>query len=110
MAPEEQVSTVHVSYTVKELFEDIKRELESLNTKLDNKADRVELLELAREVANIRTQFVTLQGMIAEVETANTIHAETDKAKVEWNRWAVPTLLTIALLVIGVIQLIKTPS
>jgi hypothetical protein len=110
MAPEEQVSTVHVSYTVKELFEDIKRELENLNTKLDNKADRVELLELAREVANIRTQFVTLQGMISEVETVNTIHAETDRARVEWHRWVIPTALTIALLVLGVLQYVKTPS
>jgi hypothetical protein len=110
MAAEEQVSTVHVSYTVKELFEDIKRELENLNTKLDHKADRVELLELAREVANIRTQFVSLQGLISEVETVNTIHAENDKAQVEWRRWTIPTLLSIALLVIGVLQLIRTPS
>jgi hypothetical protein len=110
MAPEEQVSTVHVSYTVKELFEDIKRELENLNVKLDNKADRVELLELAREVANIRTQFVTLQGMVTEVETVNNIHSENDKAKIEWNRWLIPTVLTIALLMLGVLQYVKTPA
>ncbi len=109
MATEEQGSTVHVSYTVKELFEDIKRELETLNLKLDNKADRVELLELSREVANIRTQFVTLQNMITEVEAVSMAHADSNKAKAEWRRWAIPTLLTVALLVIGVLQLAKTP-
>ena len=108
MDRDEQTSTVHVSYTVKELFEDIKRELESLNDKLDNKADRVELLELAREVANIRTQFVSLQGMISDVETSSAVHVQTTNAEREWRRWAIPTLLTVALLVIGVVQLAQT--
>lgn len=107
MATDDQGSTVNVSYTVKELFEDIKRELENLNIKLDAKADRVELLELSREVADIRTQFVALQSAITEVETASAIHNESSKAQEELQRWAIPTLLSLALLVIGVLQLIK---
>jgi len=108
MANDEQVTTVHVSYTVKELFEDIKRELEGLSIKLDSKADRVELLELSREVANIRTQFVSLQSMINEVETASVVHEQTSRAQREWKQWAIPTLLALALLAVGVIQLIQT--
>lgn len=108
MATEDQGSTVNVSYTVKELFEDIKRELENLSNKLDSKADRVELLELSREVADIRTQFATLQSVITEVETANTVHHESDRAQEELKRWAIPTLLALALLAVGVIQLVKS--
>lgn len=107
MATDEQGSSAHVSYTVKELFEDIKRELENLSNKLDSKADRVELLELSREVADIRTQFVALQNAITEVETTSMVHAETDRAQEEWKRWLIPTALAIALLAVGVIQLVK---
>jgi hypothetical protein len=107
MASDDQGSTVNVSYTVKELFEDIKRELENLSNKLDSKADRVELLELSREVADIRTQFVTLQNMITEVETVSTVHAQTSRAQKEWQQWAIPTLLTVALLAVGIVQLMK---
>lgn len=107
MAAEDQSSTVNVSYTVKELFEDIKRELENLSIKLDSKADRVELLELSREVADIRTQFVALQNMINEVETANAVHVQSSKAQREWQQWMVPTLLTLALLAVGLVQLMK---
>jgi hypothetical protein len=104
MTIEDQGSIVNVSYTVKELFEDIKRELENLSVKLDSKADRVELLELSREVANIRTQFVALQNAVTEVETTNTVHVQAAKAQEEWKRWVVPTLMTLALLALGVIQ------
>lgn len=107
MTTDEQGSTVNVSYTVKELFEDIKRELENLVNKLDSKADRVELLELSREVADIRTQFISLQGMITEVETASAVHMQASKAQKEWQQWAIPTILTVALLAVGVFQLIK---
>lgn len=107
MAVDEQGSAVNVSYTVKELFEDIKRELENLSNKLDSKADRVELLELSREVADIRTQFVALQNMITEVETASAVHMQTSKDHKEWQQWAIPTLLSVALLAVGLIQLLK---
>lgn len=110
MAADDQGSAVNVSYTVKELFEDIKRELENLSIKLDSKADRVELLELSREVADIRTQFVALQNMINEVETASAVHVQASKAQQEWKQWAVPTLLTLALLAIGLVQLMKGSS
>lgn len=104
---EDQSSAVNVSYTVKELFEDIKRELENLSNKLDSKADRVELLELSREVADIRTQFVALQNMINEVETASAVHVQASKAQQEWKQWALPTILTVALLVVALMQLTK---
>ena len=107
MAAEDQSSAVNVSYTVKELFEDIKRELENLGRKLDSKADRAELLELSREVANIRTQFVALQNAVNEVETTTSVHAQADQALQEWKRWIIPTVLTLAALALGVVQLVK---
>lgn len=107
MTAEEQSSSVQVSYTVKELFEDIKRELENLGRKLDSKADRAELLELSREVANIRTQFVALQNAVNDVETTSSVHAQADRNLQEWKRWVIPTFLTLAALAIGVIQLFK---
>lgn len=107
MAAEDQTSAVNVSYTVKELFEDIKRELENLGRKLDSKADRAELLELSREVANIRTQFVALQNAVNEVETTSSVHAQADQALQEWKRWVIPTVLTLAALALGVVQLVK---
>lgn len=107
MATEDQSSAVNVSYTVKELFEDIKRELENLGRKLDSKADRAELLELSREVANIRTQFVALQNAVTEVETSSSMQAQADQALQEWKRWVIPTLMTLAALAVGVIQLVK---
>lgn len=107
MAIDEHSSTVHVSYTVKELFEDIKRELENLSNKLDSKADRVELLELSREVADIRTQFVALQNAVTGVDAVSTVRTEVSKAQQEWQRWLIPTGLAIALLVVGIVQLMK---
>lgn len=105
MTPAEDSSVV--GYTTKELFEEIKRSIEKLHEKIDAKANRAELLELARELDELRTQLTELQRLINELEAGRHVEVRTQAAMQEWKRWSIPVVLTIALLVVAVIQLMK---
>ena len=101
-----------VSYSVKELFEEIKGSLERLDTKLSNKASRDELQalasELQHEVNELNNRLSSQRGRLDKLEAARELNERTDSAMSEWRKWVWPFLATIALLVIAVLQLMKT--
>lgn len=101
-----------VSYSVKELFEDIKLSLDKLDTKLSNKASRDELqalaAELQHEVNELNNQLASQRGRLDKIEAAKELAEKTTTAVSEWKRWLWPFLLTVALVVIAIMQLQKT--
>lgn len=101
-----------VSYSVKELFEEIKGSLDRLDTKLSNKASRDELqalaAELQHEVNELNTLLATQRARVDKLEAARELTEKTTNAVSEWKRWLWPFLLTVALVVIAVMQLQKT--
>lgn len=105
-------SYTSVSYSVKELFEEIKVSLDKLDTKLSNKASRDELQalasELQHEVNELNNRLTSQRGRIDRLEAARELAEKTTSAVSEWKRWLWPFLLTIALVVIAVMQLQKT--
>lgn len=109
--PDESVHT-SVSYSVKELFEEIKISLDKLDVKLTSKASRDELQalasELQHEVNELNNRLTSQRGRIDRLEAAKELTEKTTNAMSEWKRWFFPTLLTISLVVIAVMQLMKT--
>lgn len=97
-----------VNFSVKELFEDIKTSLERLDRKLDNKADRLELINLSHDVDKLRREFTNLQAVVTEVESTHHVETKTKAAVAEWNRWIVPVILAFALLGVAIVQLVKS--
>ena len=101
-----------VSYSVKELFEEIKGSLERLDTKLSNKASRDELQalasELQHEVNELNNRLSSQRGRIDKLEAARELAERTTTAVSEWKRWLWPFLLTVALVVIAIMQLQKS--
>ena len=101
-----------VSYSVKELFNDIKLSLERLDIKLSNKASRDELqalaAELQHEVNELNAQLASQRGRLDKMEAVQELSEKTTHAVSEWKRWLWPFLLTVALVVIAVMQLQKT--
>lgn len=101
-----------VSYSVKELFEEIKESLEKLDNKLVNKASRDELQalasELQHEVNELNTRLSSQRGRIDKLEARQEFEERTSSKISEWRKWLLPFLLTVALVVIAIMQLLKT--
>ncbi len=89
-----------VSYSVKELLSDIKGSIDRMYGKLDSKADRSEVTELANQLSVERHR-------INKLETGHQADRRVNETFTEWKRYVVPTLLAVALLVVALIQLMK---
>lgn len=101
-----------VSYTVKELFEDIKDSLKNLDVKMSNKASRDELQELAgelqHEVNELNARLTSHHGRIDKLEARQEFEERTSSKISEWRKWLWPFLATILLIAISIVQLLKT--
>ncbi len=84
-----------VSYPLTTILDRIDGKLDLIDGKLDTKADRAEVSALAGRVAKLETA-ETRRG------TAAAVAAE----RVDWRKWALPTLLTAICTVVAVIQFI----
>lgn len=96
-----------VAYTIKELFEEIKRSIESISMKLDSKADKSEVESLARDLVQFREELNELHRMI-DAYASN--HSAQTKAKASldgWKQWSIIAILTVALLILGILQYFK---
>lgn len=89
-----------VSYSIKELLDGIKTSIDRLYGKLDTKADRSEVAELSRQMDHESRRIDTL-------ENTRDADARSDNRMQEWQRWAIPVLITIAMLAVSIIQLMK---
>ncbi|TAK82635.1 MAG: hypothetical protein EPO09_21570 [Aquabacterium sp.] len=90
-----------VSYSVKELLQDIKGSVDKLYGKIDSKADYEQVEDLARQVVDVRSR-------VDRIELDIQVETERQTALTEWRRYAIPTVLTVALLVVAVAQWITT--
>ena len=90
-----------ISYSIKELLDGIKTSIDRIYVKLDTKADRSELLDLAKRV-NHESKRVDV------LETTRNVEARNEDNNREWTKWLIPSILTLAMLVVSVIQVLKS--
>ena len=86
-----------VSYSVKELLQDIKGSVDKLHGRIDGKADHEQVEDAIRQIAHER-------GRVDKLETLMQLEAGKQTAMTEWRRYAIPTVLTVALLVVAIAQ------
>lgn len=94
-----------VNYTVKELLRDIKSAIDNLTGRLDAKADRVEVAQIVKVVDDHDVRLSNHDRRLTVIETRQETEAEVNDRTVEWWKWVIPTVLAVALLVVGVIGL-----
>jgi hypothetical protein len=82
-----------VSYPLATVLDRIDGKLSTISGKLDTKADRADVSALADRV-------IKLETAEAQRGTAAAVAAE----RVDWRKWALPTLLTAIYTVVAVIQ------
>jgi hypothetical protein len=108
---EDRDSSSVVSYSVKELLGEIKSSIDRLDIKLTAKADREEVLsitsQLQRDVrdldARLHHERTRIDGIVKAEEVEDKVASKTT----EWRRWSIPTLLTVLLVVLAILQLKK---
>lgn len=85
-----------ITYTVKELLNDIRGSLGRLEGKLDAKADRSEVAELMHRIDQESTRITVVE---AHVNAQKQVAAENK----EWHRFIWPTLASLALIALGLL-------
>lgn len=103
--PEDDATTIR--YSVKELLGDIKTSIDRLDGKLDTKADRAEVNMLFEKVEHANIEITDIRQEVVEIRQEVEHRKRSDAEITEWKRWITPVILALALLGVGVIQLIK---
>lgn len=88
--------TASVSYTVKELLNDIRGSLGRLEGKLDAKADRTEVVEL---IHRIEVESSRITAVETHINAQKIVVAETK----EWHRFIWPFVTSLALIAVGLL-------
>jgi|SRR5579872_4684383 len=98
---DEQVQVV--AYPLRDVLDRIERKVDVIGLKLDGKADKAELVAVAARLDSKADQaaFAELAERVEQLVTAEasrvSVAAATAKAaerRVDWSRWAIPTLIT----------------
>jgi|SRR5579859_664779 len=97
-----------VTYTVKELLQGIKGSVDQLNGKMDAKADKADMIQLAKVVDTHDDRITHVESRVTVVETQRETEAQVNDRHIKWWQWVVPTLIGIATIIIGVLGLIHT--
>jgi prefoldin subunit 5 len=90
MAPENENRSV-VEYPIRDILEEIKKSIQSIDDKLDNKANLV-------DVQSIRKDLDEVKKAVTELQTARSIMEG-------WKRWGAPLIVAGAMLVVSVLAL-----
>lgn len=90
MAPVNENRSV-VEYPIRDILEEIKRSIQSIDDKLDNKANLA-------DVQSIRKDLDDVKKAVTELQTARSLMEG-------WKRWAAPLLVSIAMLAVAVLTL-----
>lgn len=100
-----------VSYSVKELLAEIKTSIDKLDSKLGSKADREEVQTLAgqlqQEVQELNRQLNHERSRIDNLVNADAVESTATARLIEWRRWAIPVVLSVAMIIISTIQVVK---
>ncbi len=103
-----------VTYTVRDLVADLRAEIVALRTDMRQQLDRIEqqLSRLADTKAE-KSDVTALALRVGAVEDRDRERAERERveerhkqAGLDWKRWIWPTLAAIAVVIIGVLQLV----
>jgi hypothetical protein len=99
---------VVVTYTVKDILADIKKEQATgfarLEQAMKGKADKSDLARIEGRLDQHQVQIDELRKRQDLDDAGNATRAVIRQQRVEWHRWAIPTLLTIALILVGLLQ------
>lgn len=90
-----------VAYPIKDILEDIKRSIQSIDDKLDAKAD-------VKEVQTIRLELAEVKRTVTELQTNALADSRIRRSSEEWKKWAAPLLVSIAMLVVAILALTHT--
>jgi len=88
-----------IIYSVKELLAEIRAKLEFIDGKLDSKADRADVTALVTRIDRLDER---LDSVERETEHMSRLKQETT----EWRRYVIPAAMTMALIILGVLQLV----
>jgi len=97
-----------VSYTVKELLRDIKGSVDQLNGKMDAKADKSDVVQLTKVVDNHDERIGGVETRVTVLETQRDVTEKTDTQHGGWLKWAVTTLIALAVLVVSILGYLAT--
>jgi hypothetical protein len=99
-----------VSYPIAALLDRLERTIDGLRQDVAQRFDRLERTLAAKadkaDVAAVEHRVGALEAAAAEQKTAAAIARDHAAARVDWRRWIWPTLLTAAMVVLGIIQLV----
>jgi hypothetical protein len=103
-----------ISYTVRDLVADLRAEIVALRTQMQQQLDRIEQ-QLARQADTKaeKTDLTALALRVKAVEDRDRERAARERVEeqhrrdsVDWRRWIWPTLIALAVVIIGVLQLV----
>ena len=103
-----------VSYSIRDLVSDLRAEIVALRTQMQQQLDRIEG-QLARQADTKaeKTDVTALALRVKAVEDRDRERAERERVEeqhrrdgIDWRRWIWPTLIALAVVIIGVLQLV----
>lgn len=103
-----------VSYMVRDLVSDLRTEIVALRNQMQQQLDRIEqqLSRLADTKAE-KSDMAALALRVGAVEDRDRERAERERVQrehrqegIDWRRWIWPTLIALAVVIIGVLQLV----
>ena len=103
-----------VSYTVRDLVSDLRAEIVALRTQMQQQLDRIEqqLPRLAdtkaeqSDVAALSLRVKAAEDRDRERAARERVEEQHRRDGIDWKRWIWPTLIALAVVIIGVLQLV----
>jgi hypothetical protein len=99
-----------VSYPIAALLDRLERTIDGLRQDVAQRFDRLERTLAAKadkaDLAAVEHRVGVLETAAAEQKTATAIARDHARSRTDWRRWIWPTLLTTAMVILGVIQLV----
>lgn len=100
MAEDNDNASGTISYSIKELLDGIKSSIDKVYGKLDTKADRSEVVDLAQRVNHESKR-------VDALETTRSVERRSANDNREWTRWLVPSLIALAMLGVSLLQTLR---
>ena len=115
MAPpdENELTDPVITFPVRDLLENLRKglagDLADLRRDLNDKLDRLfGLLDHKAdkaEVAELRAKISTMDTQLQEIRTQRLVQQQHVQQRIQWRQWLIPTLITLALVIEGLLQI-----
>lgn len=96
---------LEVSYSVKELLQQLNDRIDAFMTLVGAKADQSAIAHMNERVDQLDNRVSAMGGRVSSLEMDHKAKAEQGSAKRELKRWAVPTLISATTVAVMVWQL-----